>query len=212
MRFIYLHPLEHYLQLDQPRDVIEKMSGDHTFDVAGWDLAKLLGLLHSSNPTIFEWDASPICYRISAQWGAVREILPTYFSPKRAAFHYLSMARTNEKAYLRQNKVKLKKYFYVLRPVLACRWVLDTGTPPPMLFTDLADSLFPTELRGALDDLLARKTQAMETDFCGHILELDAYCQENLVELHARAESSPSHPTPGWGPLNEVFITLVQRQ
>lgn len=58
-----------------------------------------------------------------------------YFSSKRGLSHYLSMAGGNYREYLKGDMVKAKKYFYVLRPILTCRWILDKGTPPPMLFS-----------------------------------------------------------------------------
>ena len=63
-----------------------------------------------------------------------------YFSSKRGLSHYLSMASSNYREYLKGNMVKAKKYFYVLRPVLACRWILDKGSPPPMLFSELMEA------------------------------------------------------------------------
>ena len=63
-----------------------------------------------------------------------------YFSSKRRLSHYLSMASSNYREYLKGNMVKAKKYFYVLRPVLACRWILDKGSPPPMLFSELMEA------------------------------------------------------------------------
>ena len=50
-----------------------------------------------------------------------------YFSSKRGLSHYLSMAGGNYREYLKGDMVKAKKYFYVLRPILACRWILDKG-------------------------------------------------------------------------------------
>ena len=49
--------------------------------------------------------------------------------------------------YLKTEMVKAKKYFYVLRPLLADQWILKTGTPPPMLFSELFKMEFPEELR-----------------------------------------------------------------
>ena len=37
VRFIYVRPLEYYLRLDKPRDVIEWQL-DETLDINGWDL------------------------------------------------------------------------------------------------------------------------------------------------------------------------------
>ena len=43
--------------------------------------------------------------------------------------------------------VKAKKYFYVLRPLLAGQWILEKESPPPMLFSELFKMEFPEELR-----------------------------------------------------------------
>ena len=55
------------------------------------------------------------------------------FSTKKSLYHYISMAEGNYREYLKTEMVRAKKYFYVLRPVLACRWILEKGTPPPMI-------------------------------------------------------------------------------
>ena len=47
------------------------------------------------------------------------------------------MAQGNFKDYLRGDVVWVKKYFYVLRPLLAVRWIDQGRGPVPMLFTDL---------------------------------------------------------------------------
>ena len=62
VRFIYVRPPEFYLKLEKTRDVIELPIND-MLDINGWDLKKTLQLLHSSNPTLFEWMSSPIVYR-----------------------------------------------------------------------------------------------------------------------------------------------------
>lgn len=62
VRFIYVRKADWYLKLDEGRDVIEWQLDD-VLDINGWDLQKTLKLLHNSNPTVFEWDKSPIVYR-----------------------------------------------------------------------------------------------------------------------------------------------------
>jgi predicted nucleotidyltransferase len=53
----------------------------------------------------------------------MRQLSARYFSPKSCLHHYLHMAEGNFRVYLHGERVRLKKYFYVLRPVLACQWV-----------------------------------------------------------------------------------------
>ena len=67
VRFIYIRKPEAYMHLEKTRDVIEWQLDD-TLDINGWDLQKALRLLHRSNPTLFEWNESPIVYRTTEAW------------------------------------------------------------------------------------------------------------------------------------------------
>ena len=70
VRFIYVRPKEFYLRLDQTRDVIEWQLDD-VLDINGWDLKKALTLLYKSNPTLFEWNNSPIVYKTTPEWAEI---------------------------------------------------------------------------------------------------------------------------------------------
>src|SRR5260370_2436237 len=59
------------------------------------------------------------------------------FSPVRAYHHYVAMARKNLRAHLQGDVVRYKKYFYVLRPLLAARWIREGRGAPPMRFAQL---------------------------------------------------------------------------
>lgn len=61
VRFIYVRPLNDYLSLEDIKDTIDYELND-VFDINGWDLKKALKLLYKSNPTLYEWKASPIVY------------------------------------------------------------------------------------------------------------------------------------------------------
>lgn len=137
VRFIYVRPEKAYLRLDRTRDVIEVPINDE-LDINGWDIDKTLRLLHKSNPTVFEWFSSPIIYQTSAFADQFRPIMQKYFSSKAGLWHYLHMAEGNYRDYLRGEMVRAKKYFYVLRPILACKWILEKGTPPPMLLVNIS--------------------------------------------------------------------------
>jgi len=113
VRFIYVRPKEYYLRLDKTRDVIEWQL-DETLDINGWDLQKMLRLLHGSNPTVFEWKNSPIVYKTSDEWKSISSVIDDYFNAKSGIYHYLSMAKTNYRDYLKGDVVRLKKYFYAV--------------------------------------------------------------------------------------------------
>ena len=138
VRFIYVRSEEFYLRLDKTRDVIEWQLDD-TLDINGWDIQKALRLLYTSNPTLFEWNSSPIVYKTTEEWKKISAVINDYVVARAGLYHYLSTAKSNYKEYLKGETVKLKKYFYVLRPLLACKWILAESTPPPMLFKTLMD-------------------------------------------------------------------------
>ncbi len=62
VRFVYVEKPDWFVQVDAPRDVIERPLDDE-LDVSGWELRKTLGLLRKSNPTLLEWLDSPLVYR-----------------------------------------------------------------------------------------------------------------------------------------------------
>lgn len=141
MRFAYVHRPAWYLSVEPQRDVIEVPISDE-LDVGGWELRKALQLMHRSNPTLLEWLASPIVYREDAAAAQrMRTLAPTFFSERRGRWHYLSMAAKNFRGYLQGETVRLKKYLYVLRPLLAAQWIDAGRGMPPMRFADLADAM-----------------------------------------------------------------------
>ena len=208
VRFIYARPEKFYLQLEKRRDVIE-VPINEVLDINGWDLDKTLRLLHRSNPTVFEWFSSPIVYRNSSFAEAFRPVMARYFSSKSGLWHYLHMAQGNYREFLRGGMVKAKKYFYVLRPVLACRWILETGTPPPMLFSQLMESQLEEGLKDTVRQLLELKRNAPEVKLIPRIDTLNAYLERSIAEAQEQIERLPREEPHGWAELDELFLSAL---
>ena len=134
-----------------------------------------------------------------------------YFSSKKGLWHYLSMAEGNDRAYLRGETVRAKKYFYVLRPVLACRWILEKGTPPPMRFDELAESQLDAGLKSTVAELLDLKMHAPEVREIPRIEVLNRYLEESFAEIRAHIEQMPEEPRQGWEELDALFLTELRR-
>lgn len=207
VRFIYVRKPEFYLKLEKTSDVIEWQLDD-VLDINGWDIQKALRLLRKSNMTLFEWNNSPIVYKIDPEYLAVREIMGKYFIVKMGLYHYLNMAATNYRGYLRSDEVKLKKYFYVLRPILACRWIIDNGTPPPILFSELVESELDEDLRPVVDRLTELKMQSSELGTGQRIDVLNSYIEKNIAEIQAVIESCETKRN-GWEELDSLFCKIV---
>jgi predicted nucleotidyltransferase len=181
VRFVYAHKPEWYLSVFPQRDVIEYPIVDD-IDLSGWDVRKALQLFYKSNPSLVEWLQSPMVYRDDKTFAAaLRELLKTSYSNPSGWHHYRSMARTNYRGYLREDTVPLKKYFYVLRPLLAMRWIETYKTAPPIEFEALLGLLNKEpEVRAAINELVARKMQALEKEIIPRNKTLTGFIEAEL--------------------------------
>ncbi len=193
VHFVYVHKLPWYLTVHAPRDVIELPISDE-LDVSGWELRKALQLLRKSNPTLLEWLDSPVVYRADAVFAArMCGFVPDFFSGQGVRHHYLSMAKKNFRGYLQGETVRLKKYLYVLRPLLAVRWIDGGRSMPPMRFADLAAATVPNQaLAEEINRLLTIKMGAREAEYSPRWPAI----HEFIVGEFERAERASQHGKP----------------
>ena len=207
VRFLYVRPRDEYLRIDleRRRDVIE-CPIEGVFDINGWDWRKALPLMFKGNPPLFEWLHSPIVYRAQPGFqGAMQTVIPRYYAPLPCAWHYLHMARGNYREYLQGDRVRLKKYLYVLRPLLAVNWLESGRGVVPMRFRELVETLIPpSALREAIEQLLHLKQSGEELAWGPSIPPLNDWIEAELARLvHGPALVPVDHPGPE--PLNALF-------
>ena len=180
-RFVYVRPLDWYLSLEPGRDVIERPIDD-LLDVSGWDVKKALKLLLKPNAVMIEWLQSPIRYR----WNdaACDQLLSLASKIKlgpAGTYHYFNLAERQWKLHLSdEGEIRLKTYFYVIRPALALEWLrLHPDTLPPMNFQALLKGVNPpADLVAALDTLLAAKRITKELGTAPRVPVIDAYIRQ----------------------------------
>lgn len=189
VRFIYVRRPDWYLDIDleHKRDVIELPINDD-LDVSGWDLRKALQLYRKSNPPLLEWLGSPIIYReefsIAQQ---MRDLASTCYSPIACQYHYYKMAKGNYKDYLKQEMVKLKKYLYVLRPVLGVIWLEQDMGVVPTEFQKLVDGVIDDpELEQAIERLLEIKMSSTEKDVGPRMPVINEFLERELSRMEAQ--------------------------
>jgi predicted nucleotidyltransferase len=187
-RFIYASTPDWYLSvgLEEQRDVIEYPIVDD-IDLNGWDVRKALRLFRKSNPAFVEWLQSPIVYVEHGDFAAqARALLPSVYSCTSGIHHYRSMARTNFRGYLKADLVPLKKYFYVLRPLLAVRWLQRYATPAPIEFQALLHLIDDQpELVADIAALLARKRQGLEMGLAPPVASIHRFIETEFDRLEA---------------------------
>lgn len=210
VRYIYVQKLEWYLKIDELKDSQEEIL-PNDLDLAGWELKKALRLFRKSNPPMLEWLRSPIIYTEQFSTARqLRELSAKYFDPKSCMYHYLSMAKGNFKEFLERDSVRTKKYFYVLRPVLACDWIRQTNTMPPIEFEKLLDSqVKDASIRREIDALLKRKIAGDELKEEPRIEILNEFLEEK-IKFYGEYVGELAHPEkPGTALLDELFRETV---
>lgn len=224
VRYIYVRPPEWYTAIDYStsRDVIDQYHKDPfikgtefedpLLDITGWDLQKALRMMRKSNPQLSEWLRSPVTYVPGiAQNLRDLELHCLHLYP--AIEHYRSMAKANFREFLQGDRVRYKKYLYVLRPLMCAEYVRQFYTFPPVLFHEVMESVLPlqdnaTELEEALNRLLALKAQASEIDDAPRDPVLHAYIKKQLASDWNYDEKHKPSPTSG---LNQFFRSTVKR-
>lgn len=212
VRFIYARPQDWYLAVDleDKRDVIEYPIVDD-IDLNGWDIRKALQLFWRSNPAVIEWIQSPINYIDQGGFKAgMQELLDSVYTLEKGIYHYRSMAKTNYRGYLMAEMVPLKKYFYVLRPLLATRWIESYRTAPPIEFSALLHLL--PEGEGLLEEvqmLLEKKKVALEKELAPRIDKLNAFIEAELARLESFSVEK-DEKAGGMEQLNALFRQMVR--
>jgi len=214
VRFIYLRPPEWYLSVDSERrrDVLEYPI-DAVLDISGWDLKKALNLMKKSNPPLFEWLYSPIVYRQDvAFFSRIKTLSATYYQPRACFYHYSHMAKRNYREYLKAEQVRIKKYFYVLRPLLALQWLERDWGIVPMEFMTLVERLLPAgELQNDIVELVERKRQGFEKAYDAAIPSINAFLEQEFARLeHLIDNSHLPYRDTDYEAMNGLFLWSLQ--
>lgn len=197
VRFFYLRSTDYYLWNLNPKkrdsiDAVEYPTQPDQIDIAGWDLLKACKLLLTSNPAAIEWLDSPICYCNRQDiLSDLKALVPLVYSRRSAMYHYQHMAQTNWRKYIsKKDPLLLKKYLYVLRPILAMQWIERYAEPIPMLFETLMQATdVPQPVRKEIEDLLALKRSSSEKDYGSPLPGIHTWIAE-------RVDSQSPHLVP----------------
>lgn len=205
IRFIYLHQRDWYLSVNEGEDHIRVMPNE-LLDGNGWDFRKFLRLMHASNASVFEWLNSPVLYFEDKPFAdALRQLAAAYFQPKKVMHHYLGIATGMLDKEFKGNEVKIKKYFYVLRPLLSASWIAEHGTPPPIDFYQL----LPLMLRNltvhqAIHTLLKQKETALEGERVPRVAVLDEFVAAEMERCETFARGMEKRPVT-WDAINDFY-------
>ena len=183
VRFVYARPVDWYLSLTPGRDVYE-LPIDDVLDINGWDIKKALGLLLKPNPVMLEWLSSPIHYIWNDEiCDQLIEFSKKVTHGPACLNHYLHLGGRQWDIYIKDKDiVNLKKYFYIVRPSMAIRWMrLHPTIIPPMNFQDLLAGIDLSDtLTNALNELLLAKSRSKEIGEAPRVAIIDTFITEEF--------------------------------
>ncbi len=210
VRFIYIHHPDWYLQIGKVRDNMVEITPDN-IDFVGWDFKKTLQLFRKSNPPLLEWLRSPIVYhQYSPAVERMRELSRIYFNRKTCLNHYYNIAASSFEQYLSNGKMKIKKFFYVIRPLLACSWILERNMPVPVEFRVLLqEQVKDKAIKDRILDLMEIKAAGNEQDHIEQNTHLHEYLLDMLKDYKEKLGSFPDTKPPDPEPLNKLFREVI---
>ena len=161
VRFIYMHNRDWYLSLADKKDTIELPIKDD-LDITGWDLKKCLSLLKKSNAALIERLQSPIEYFADRDFkNDFQKLIASYYSPTAVFYHHYKLAKKFWEDIKDSNEIKLKGYFYLVRSLLSCNWIVKDNTVLPMDIEGLMN-LTTEANRSILRELIVLKATVSE--------------------------------------------------
>ncbi len=214
VRFVYVRPRDWYLRLTEPRDVIEpglEETGDGLFDLSGWDLRKALRLFQNGHSTLLEWLSSPLAYRDAGRLRErLRDLAPRALSPVKSWHNYQSMMRQRLKATAPGGR-SIKDWFYIIRPLLAMRWLEQDRGPAPMRFDHLVNATVDDPaVRDDLRRLVRLKSRARERADLSPPASVVVLVQEELARLEAAPPAWDRRERLRPGELDELFLAILR--
>lgn len=205
IRFVYMHEMDGYLSLNQRKDTIEYMDGD--LDITGWDLKKCLSLLKKSNAPLIERFQSPIEYFSVPRFkDDFMGLIAHYYSPTAVYFHHYSLARKFWEEIKGKDEFRLKHFFYLVRSLLSCQWILNDDTVLPMHIEGLM-RYTDSDIKNRLGEWIIRKAQVNEK----HLQEKDDLLEQWTENMFILLESKPNTAVnrADMAPLNQFFLKML---
>jgi predicted nucleotidyltransferase len=154
---------------------------------------------------------SPIVYyKDNYFYDIAEQLSKEYFSPISSIYHYLHMANGNFRHYLQAADVKLKKYFYVLRPLLACMWIEKYHEAPPVEFDALLTQITEKELLEKIAVLLAKKKSGVELGIGSQEIIINDFIAKTIQHFESIAHTFDPRKKPNRALLEDGFIKILE--
>lgn len=209
VRIIYKRPKSQYLEIDDKPDTINYFHGE-LLDINGWDIKKTLKLIRKSNVTPFEWAQSPIIYmEVDGFRETIIDLCKAYFQPRHSINHYKGIDKNSYINNDLQQEIKLKKLFYVLRPIMAAKWIIQKGEVPPMDIPNLIQIIDNKEIVDHIHELLKIK-ETVDEDYLHQLDPIITNFISAEFEFIQSAQVTDSNEEINSYKLNQTFKNIIE--
>ena len=206
VRFIYMHERDWYLSLSQRKDTIEYMEED--LDITGWDLKKCLTLLKKSNVPLIERFQSPIEYcAVPGFKVGFKQLIESYYSPTAVFFHHYSLANKFWQDIKDKEEYKLKSFFYLVRSLLSCNWILQDKSVLPMHIEGLLQYT-DEKMKNRLRELIQRKAGVGEKYLHSKDIQMNKWIEGLFKRLEVSKQNLGVNEMD-MSLLNDFFLKMV---
>lgn len=223
IRFVYVKRPHKYITVFPDNRTMDRgniesiriLLNNTDYDIVGWDITKTVYLMGAKgNPDVISWLYSPIKYYYkSCCYELLKNIAQEYFRTKSALYHYLHMAKGNFNQYIKNHdEVILKKYLYVLRPLMACIHIDSYKVSPPMRFNDMLHFV-PEKEREQIEALLLKKKSGEELGSGPNNSILTKYCENIINYFNNRVEKTEisNKTVEEWDKLDSDLRKIIQK-
>ena len=210
-RFIYIHKKERYLSVTEPSEFIEYELNE-TYDIKGYDLKRILKYIMKSQAVINEWLTSNVVYiQNESVLRKLRALAAEFFNPIPVSHHYLSLAKKMLSEITAAEDAKIKKYFYILRPIANLNYIRQYRKMPFMEYDRTIEAVPPpADIFTAIQELKERKTILLEHDkIPAHVLLIDYFVSE-ISRFENILKEMKHEKNTDYKLIDEVFRAIIE--
>jgi len=210
-RFIYVHKAERYLSILEMDEFIE-YELDETYDIKGYDLKRALKYIIKSQATINEWLSSNVIYiKNDPIINRLSELAADFFNPIPVSYHYLSLAKKMMAEIMATDEAKIKKYFYILRPIANLNYIQQYGKMPYMEYNKTLDAANPpSDVFVAIQALKEQKAALLEHDKIPQHAFLIDYFNSEINRFEGVLKEMKHEKNTDYTSLDEAFREIIE--
>jgi len=210
-RFLYVHSKDWYLSIVDKKDFIE-YAVDEVFDIKGIDIKKALQYIVKPDASIYEWLSSNEVYICNDDIvKKLKDLTDVFFNPISISWHYMGLAKKMIDAINEVDNAKIKKYFYILRPIANLEYIRQYKKMPPMEYDRTFQEIHvPAPIQEAVAKLKELKLASTEHHKIPRHELLLSYFNSEMERFNKLLKEMSHQKNKDYELVNTVFRDIIE--